>query len=134
MQLYSKDRKLPHYQGQQLGKRHEAALKKKVPETIIFSSFSLKGRTQCLFPTFVLLSHGSGTWHVFLADCLIVVINRNGSKTSICANDGAPTRTPTLSVYLNTMKSIQTRLFLFLLHSCQELARKQYKKRRRYSK
>lgn len=42
-------RKLPHYQGHQLGKKHAASDKSNVPETIIFS-FSTKGEHSFHFP------------------------------------------------------------------------------------
>lgn len=57
--------------------------------------FFHKGRTQCLFPSRVLLSHESGTWLVFQADCSIVLMDRNISKISICTtNEAAPEGTP----------------------------------------
>ena len=55
------DRKLPHYQGQQLGKTHELCEKKKVPEAII-SLFVTKGEHNVYFPlvfcSLMSLEHG----------------------------------------------------------------------------
>ena len=49
-----------------------------------------KGRTQGLFPSCVLLSHKSGTWLAFQADCPAVLMEGNKSKISICVTNPEP--------------------------------------------
>lgn len=81
--------------------RNKVSDKKKVPETIIFSSLSMK-REHSVYFTLVFCSHQSGTWEVFQADCPTVLMDRNMSKISIhTTNDAASKETPWHSPYLN---------------------------------
>lgn len=87
-----RQRKLPHYQRQQLGKRHDSSGRKRCQKQFFFS-FPHKGRTQFLFPSCGLLSYESWAWHAFHADCLIVEIKRTMSKILIRTTTGAKTLT-----------------------------------------
>lgn len=87
-----RQRKLPHYQRQQLGKRHDSSGRKRCQKQLFFS-FPHKGRTQFLFPSCGLLSYESWAWHAFHADCFIVEIKRTMSKILIRTTTGAKTLT-----------------------------------------